>query len=160
MPLGVGQKGLMYHASHPYHSFAVVRVFLFQKYLEEIKMLEIIENTVPITEETQLPKWIITDARGNMKVNEIVFCKDFLKTRILKYINGQFRDIFGEVLEEEIEQEIFHILSTYFYEGIPYRLKNILKTLKFKCFSKPPEVCEDEIHLLNGVLKTNGIFYT
>jgi putative DNA primase/helicase len=104
------------------------------------------------------PSWIIVSPKGKLTVNEVVFCEEFLVNRPLKCIGGQFRDIRGEVAEDEIRHEIAQILMEHVTDGICTKVKNITGTLKLKCFSEPPEVREDEIHLLNGVLQTNGEF--
>jgi putative DNA primase/helicase len=104
------------------------------------------------------PPWIIVSPKGKLAVNEVAFCEEFLTNRPLKCISGVFRDMGGEVDENEIRHEIAQILMEHVTEGICTKVKNITGTLKLKCFSEPPEVREDEIHLLNGVLRTGGEF--
>jgi putative DNA primase/helicase len=43
-------------------------------------------------------------------------------------------------------------------EGVYNKVKSLCGTLKLKCYSESPTVREDEIHLLNGILNTNGKF--
>jgi len=105
-----------------------------------------------------LPSWLHITEKGTMKVNEVAFCDEFLQNRTLKCIGGTFRDIHGEVDEEEIKHEIAQILMEHVSEGICAKVKNITGTLKLKCYSEPPQLREDEIHLLNGVLNINGEF--
>jgi putative DNA primase/helicase len=103
------------------------------------------------------PLWLIND-KGKLKVNEVEFCKEFLKLRTLKCIDGQFRDMTGIVSDCVIKHEISQILTEHITERIPYHVKNLIEALKLKCYSGSPKICEDEIHLLNGILKTNGAF--
>jgi putative DNA primase/helicase len=105
-----------------------------------------------------LPPWLHITEKGTAKVNEVAFCDEFLHNRSLKCIVGAFRDIHGEVDEEEIKHEIAQILMEHVSEGICTKVKNITGTLKLKCYSEPPQLREDEIHLLNGVLNINGEF--
>jgi putative DNA primase/helicase len=105
-----------------------------------------------------LPPWAFVTPKGTIKVNEVAFCDEFLASRALKCIGGAFRDIRSEVDEEEIKHEIARILMEHVSEGICTKVKNITGTLKLKCYSEPPQIREDEIHLLNGVLLTSGEF--
>jgi len=109
-------------------------------------------------QDIQFPSWLIVDEKGKKKVNEVEFCKMYLKSRTLKCIGGQFRDMQGDVGEEEIKHEIAQILMEHIVEGVYNKVKSLCGTLKLKCYSEPPTVCEDEIHLLNGILNTNGKF--
>ena len=104
------------------------------------------------------PSWVMVSEKGKKSVNEVEFCKMFLQTRRLKCINGQFRDLNGEVDDEHIKHEIAEIIMQHFEEGVYGKVKSVFGTLKLRCYSEPPEVIEDEIHLLNGVLKTGGDF--
>jgi putative DNA primase/helicase len=108
--------------------------------------------------EVLLPSWLVVDDKGKMKVNEVEFCKEFLKLRALKCIDGQFRDMDGIVSDCVIRHEISQILTEHIIERISYHVKNLIEALKLKCYSDSPKICEDEIHLLNGILKTNGTF--
>ena len=104
------------------------------------------------------PPWIIVSPKGKLSVNEVEFCKMFLQTRDLKCIGGQFRDIHREVDENEIRHEIAEIIMQHIEEGVSSKVKSVTETLKLRCYSESPEVSENEIHLLNGVLRTNGDF--
>ena len=115
------------------------------------------KNAYDNTNET-FPPWLIVDEKGKKKVNEVEFCKFFLKNRSLKCIGGQFRDLSGEVDDEEIKHKISTIIMEHITEGVYNKVKSLVGTLKLRCYSEPPEVNEDEIHLLNGILKTNGEF--
>jgi putative DNA primase/helicase len=104
------------------------------------------------------PSWIIVSAKGKLTVNEVEFYKMFLQNRELRCIGGQFRDMNGEVSEDEIKHEISKIITEHIVEGVSGKVKSVTETIKLRCYSEPPEVCEDEIHLLNGILKTDGMF--
>ena len=106
----------------------------------------------------QCPDWLNIDDNGKKKVNEVEFCKMFLQTRYLKCIGGQFRTLSGDVDEEEIKHEIAQILMEHITVGVYNKVKSLMGILKLRCYSEPPEVTEDEIHLLNGILRTNGDF--
>jgi len=124
--------------------------------MENEEMLELEEQEEQDTH--LLPSWAFVTPKGAIKVNEVVFCDEFLQNRSLKCIGGVFRDIQGEVDEEEIKHEIAQILMEHISDGICTKVKNITGTMKLRCYSEPLEVREDEIHLLNGVLRTDGAF--
>jgi putative DNA primase/helicase len=121
---------------------------------EKIEKSEIGQNT----DSSTTPSWLIIDDKDKKKINEVEFCKEFLKNHGLKCIDGQFRDIHGDVGENVVRHEISKILMEYIFEGVNSKVKNITETLKLCCYAETPKVIEDEIHLLNGVLKTNGKF--
>ena len=125
--------------------------------MEHDEVLE--QEEQELEQDTQpLPPWAFVTPKGAIKVNEVLFCDEFLQNRTLKCIGGVFRDIRGGVDEEEIKHEIAQILMEHITDGICSKVKNITGTLKLRCYSEPPEICEDEIHLLNGILRTNGDF--
>jgi putative DNA primase/helicase len=122
----------------------------------ETKLEQLTEQEMDI--QPPLPPWAFLTQKGTIKVNEVAFCDEFLQTHNLKCIGGAFRDMSGEVDEEEIRHEIAQILMEHITDGICTKVKNITGTLKLRCYSEPPELREDEIHLLNGVLQTSGEF--
>ena len=127
--------------------------------MEQEEMLE--QEAQESEQDAQpLPSWAFITPKGAIKVNEVLFCDEFLQNRTLKCIGGMFRDIQGEVDKEEIKHEVAQILMEHITDGICAKVKNITGTLKLRCYSEPPEVCENEIHLLNGVLHTNGKFFS
>ena len=122
---------------------------------QELLKEEIIE--IPEDCET-FPAWVMFSEKGKPTVNEVEFCKMFLQDRQLKCIGGRFRDLSGGVSDDVIKYEIATIIMEHIGEGVYSKVKNVFGTLKLCCYSEPPEVREDEIHLLNGVLKVNGDF--
>jgi len=108
--------------------------------------------------EQQNPSWLIIDEKGKRKINEVEFCRGFLKIRNLKCIGGQFRDVNGEVDDEEVRHEISGIITEHITENVYNKVKNLAGMLKIVCYSDAPKANEDEIHLTNGVLYTDGYF--
>ena len=89
-------------------------------------------------------------------VNEVEFCTAFVQKRPLKCISGKLFGIDGEENENDICHEISLMLTEFVTTGISRKVKSLLDALKLHCHSSPIPVRENEIHLLNGVLKTDG----
>jgi len=104
------------------------------------------------------PAWINVSDSGKITVNEVEFCSMLLREREIKCIDGCLRDLNGVINENELKHEICTIITQHIEEGISNKVKSLLDAIKLWCYSTPPEAHEGEIHLLNGLLKTNGEF--
>lgn len=89
-------------------------------------------------------------------INEVGFCNEFLQAYSLKCIGGKFYDIDGDVSDSIISVRIAQMLTEYVTTGISRKVKALLEALKLQCHSEPLPVKDNEIHLLNGILKTDG----
>ncbi len=103
--------------------------------------------------ENKLPGWY-----DGKYVNEVEFCKEFLNDKPLKCVGGRFYSVDGAVSDNKIAGEIYDKLSGFVTSNIAKKSENILKALKYQCRCDGFIAKEDEIHLLNGVLKTDGTF--
>ena len=74
----------------------------------------------------------------------------------MKCINGRFYDMDGAVSDDIIRAEIAGMLTPFYATGIFQKVRNLIETLRMVCFSEPITIAPDEIHLMNGVLKTDG----
>jgi len=92
------------------------------------------------------------------RVNEPLFCEELLKDKQLRYINGSFFSTMGSVDENELSAQIYKTISPYVTSNVGRHTENIMKALKLRCFGTEIIALPDEIHLLNGVLKTEGTF--
>ena len=79
-----------------------------------------------------------------------------MQNRPLKCIGGKLYDIDGEISNSEICHDISVMLTEFVTTGISRKVKSLLKALKLFSHSEPIPVLENEIHLLNGILKTDG----
>ncbi|MCM1329532.1 MAG: DUF5906 domain-containing protein [Ruminococcus sp.] len=100
-----------------------------------------------------LPDWFENNA-----VNEVKFCKEFLDGRLLKCVGDRFYSVDGAVSDDKIAGEIFDKISPYVTSNIARKSENLMKALKYQCRCDGFPAKENEIHLLNGVLKTDGTF--
>ncbi len=98
------------------------------------------------------PEWVLSKTT----IHEVKFCEAFLRQHPMKCINGRFYDIDGTVSENTVKAEITGMLTPYYVTQISQKVRNLLDMLRMVSYSEPVPLKADEIHLLNGVLKTNG----
>lgn len=98
------------------------------------------------------PVWL--EEKG--KINEPLFCKEFLDNYPIIFSENRFYDYNGEVSEDIISHKISEMIMHYVPNNVAAVVKRLFEALKLYCFSEPLAPKEDEIHLLNGVLKTDG----
>jgi len=103
--------------------------------------------------ENKLPGWY-----DGKYINEVEFCKEFLSEKPLKCVGGRFYSVDGAISDNKIAGEIYDKLSGFVTSNIAKKSENIMKALKYQCRYDGFTAKEDEIHLLNGVLKTDGTF--
>ncbi|MDE7288798.1 MAG: DNA primase [Oscillospiraceae bacterium] len=95
----------------------------------------------------------------NNVVNEVRFCEDFLSVKPLKCVNNVFYSIDGTLSDDVVSGEIYAKLSGFVTSGIARKTDNLLKALKLHCHCEDFKVSENEIHLQNGILRTDGTFF-
>ena len=98
------------------------------------------------------PAWAINEK----SIHEIRFCNAYRELHPMKCINGRFYDMDGAVSDDIIRAEIAGMLTPFYATGIFQKVRNLIETLRMVCFSEPITIAPDEIHLMNGVLKTDG----
>lgn len=91
-------------------------------------------------------------------IDEVQFCKEFTELHPLKYINNKFITLDGTVSSDKISAMVGDMLIPYVTTGIAKKVKSLTEALKFYCYTDKLITCSDEIHLLNGILKTSGRF--
>lgn len=101
---------------------------------------------------TTSPEWI----DGNGKINEPVFCRVFCNDKKLICVQGKFYGLDGILTDNAVSHTISEMIMPYITSNISAMVKKLTEALKYYCYREEITVAEDEIHLLNGVLKTNG----
>lgn len=96
--------------------------------------------------------WI--DDKG--KINEPLFCKEFVSAYPIIFFGNRFYNVDGEISEDVISHSISEKVMPYVTNNVAAVVKRLTEALKLYCFSEPVVPKEDEIHLLNGILKTDG----
>ena len=90
------------------------------------------------------------------KINEPLFCKEFVSAYPIIFFGNRFYNVDGEISEDVISHSISEKVMPYVTNNVAAVVKRLTEALKLYCFSEPIIPKEDEIHLLNGILKTDG----
>ena len=105
-------------------------------------------------EKLSKPEWL-----EEKSVNELKFCNELLSEHELRFIEDCFYDIDGampiQIVENIVAEKLIGASVSY---GIANKIKNITNALKHLCYSEEVPQTDDEIHVKNGVLKTDGAF--
>ena len=100
------------------------------------------------------PKWLWGD-----KINELLFCKEFLEIHPMICINGTFFTADGRVTDEnKLKKEILKWIEPYVATGIPKKITNLLDTMRVLAYSEPLPTYTDRIFLTNGTYYLSGEF--
>ena len=107
------------------------------------------------TEMNEPPAWL-----GKREhINEPLFCEMFLKEIPLNYIDDTFYSVDGTVDDDELTSIIYGILKEHITAGAARKSENIVKALRLECYRKEIAISDKEIHIHNGVLRTDGNFH-
>lgn len=112
---------------------------------EKKKKQEFLENS---------PDWVM----DFNSINEVKFCKYFVEKNPMVCIGGKLLSIDGEIDMEKLNSNVSREIMQYMTTGISKKVKSITEALKLYCYSEELPLREDEIHLQNGTLKTDGSF--
>ncbi len=106
-----------------------------------------LEKTLDKMEQASQPE---TWFDGN-KVNDVLFCEDFLAGHPMKCIHGTFFDVNGAVGDaEQIKAEIYHKIAPYATSNIAKKATSLLDALRIRSYSPPIPFQTDHIHVANG----------
>ena len=99
----------------------------------------------------EFPEWY-----DGKTVNEVKFCKEFLKTHPMKSVNGTFFTVEGRVTDEDaLRREIYERLKPFFQAGITKRVANLLEALRLEACApdlpiKRDRICTGKENLFRG----------
>ncbi len=105
------------------------------------------------------PSWDMPVWFDGKKINEALFCDDFLSHHKLLFSNGAFFTPDGRVTDLlPLKGEIFDELKYCAVDSIPKKINNIVEVMKLVAQTEnfPPQ--QDRIHLANGTLMLDGTF--
>ena len=91
-------------------------------------------------------------------INEVLFCKEFTEFYPMKYIDNKFITVDGETTLDKVSAQIGNMLIPHVSTSLARKVKSLTYALKLYCHTVKLITCSDEIHLLNGILKTSGRF--
>lgn len=108
-----------------------------------------------IDERDFYPEWM----EGG-KLDEVRFCKYYLRDNPMVYVDGSFFDVEGRIPDEsEIRRRIYLEISGFVRSGIARKVEAILGTMRYACggtkLSNPLKV----LHVKNGTLYLDWKFY-
>lgn len=93
------------------------------------------------------------------KLNEVLFCDEFVEHYPLFYSDYKFYGINGEISEDYLKNQVYMILSKVITRGISRTCDIITSTLRKKCWcEKESYINISKIDLKNGTLCTDGSF--
>ena len=106
------------------------------------------------TMQENVPVWL--GKKG--QINEPLFCRTFLGNMPLMYIDDTFLSLNGAVDEQELTSIIYNSIKEHISTGTARRVESIIKAMKMECYRKDIKISDKEIHLQNGMLRTDGTF--
>ena len=93
------------------------------------------------------------------KINEVLFCEEFLQDHPMLCIHDAFFTTEGWVTDETmLKKEILDRIKPYVTSGVAKRAVNLLDALRVECWSPPLPVFQDRIHVANGTFFLSGTF--
>lgn len=102
-----------------------------------------------------VPKWVLDNGR----IDEILFCQEFLLTHELAYMGGAFFSKEGRISDVfRLKREIYQALKDHVSSGVARKVDNILGTMKLVCQRDEIPVDEGVIHEANGTYYLDGGF--
>ncbi|MBO6309003.1 MAG: DNA primase [Oribacterium sp.] len=106
------------------------------------------------TTEDAVPEWL-----GNKgQIDEPLFCQKLIEKMPLRYIDNMFYSLDGMVNEDELTSIIFNMIKGHARYGSARKTEAIIKTLRLYCYHKDFRISDKEIHVKNGILRTDGTF--
>ena len=93
------------------------------------------------------------------KINEALFCSEFIKDFPMVSINDTFFTVNGIVRDEgKLRQEIYNRIKPYITTGISKKVTNLVEVLRLECTASSLPIYVDRIHVRNGTYFLNGTF--
>ena len=104
--------------------------------------------------ESLLPVWF-----DGQKINEALFCSEFIKDFPMVSINDTFFTVNGIVRDEgKLRQKIYNRIKPYITTGISKKVSNLIEVLRLECTISSLPIYVDRIHVKNGTYFLNGTF--
>ena len=101
-----------------------------------------------------VPEWM-----DGKKINESLFCREYLQEHPMIAISGAFFTVDGRVTDEaKLMRDILEKIEPYVTSGLSRKVQNLLEALRLMCYSDPLPVETDRIHVANGTVFLDGTF--
>lgn len=97
------------------------------------------------------PEW----AMGR-KLDELLFCDEYLLLRPMAYVDGVFFGECGRIEESQVRKDVFNLLSTYYRTGLGKKVNAVMDVLKMRAGKAELPVPEKQIFCANGTYYLEG----
>ena len=111
------------------------------------------EEKMP-TSPFECPAWF-----DGKKINETVFCEEFLRDYPMVTVNNVFFTVNGRVHDENrLKKVIYDHIKYYVTSGVAKKVTNLLDVMRMECCTAKLSLYQDRIHVANGTYYLNGTF--
>ena len=102
----------------------------------------------PRPDNTGTPVWM-----EGKRINEILFCEEFLRMVSMRCIGGKFFTVDGQVENEEtLQYAVMEYAKPYLTTGVSKKVNQLIDTMRIVARSEPLPVQTDRIHVANGTV--------
>lgn len=106
--------------------------------------------------EDSLPDWY-----DGKRINEVLFCQQFLEKHPMKCVRGRLFTADGLIEDEgQIGNLILEEISGVLTANLSKMVANLLASIKLQAYSPPLPIETDRIHVANGTYFMDGSFST
>ena len=106
------------------------------------------ENPNPV------PEWV-----DGKKINEVLFCREFLEEHPMVSVGGAFFTVEGLVSDENLlKKQIYDKIKYHITTGLWKKVSNLVEVLRMECCVDTLPLHEDRIHMANGTLFLDSSF--
>ena len=106
------------------------------------------------TSPFECPAWF-----DGKKINETVFCEEFLRDYPMVTVNDAFFTVNGRVHDENrLKKVIYDRIKYYVTSGVAKKVTNLLDVMRMECCTAKLSLYQDRIHVANGTYYLNGTF--
>lgn len=99
------------------------------------------------TSPFECPAWF-----DGKKINETVFCKEFLRDYPMVTVNGAFFTVNGRVHDENrLKKVIYDRIKYYVTSGVAKKVSNLLDVMRMECCTAKLSLYQDRIHVANEI---------
>ena len=107
-----------------------------------------------MNEPADMPKWY-----DRKKVNEILFCQEFLAEHPMVCVKGSFFTVDHRITDErELKKMIYEKLKDYVSVGVAKKVGSLLEVMRSEAYLEALPAETDRIHAANGTLFLDGRF--
>lgn len=104
----------------------------------------------------EYPAWF-----DGKRINEGIFCTEFLRDYPMLSVNGTFFTVNGRVRDENrLKKVIYDRIKQYITSGVAKKVTNLLDVMRMECCTAKLSLYQDRIHVANVTYFLDGTFTT